>query len=88
MLIGESACVNMSLVEVDSRYRVTLTSDVRRFVGVRKGQRVYVVPRGETFVVIPLKEDIDAELHRLIGDVKFDRVARRKAEVFLLKQAK
>lgn len=82
-------CVrNMSLVEVDSRYRVTLTSDVRRFVDVRKGQRVYVVPRGDAFVVIPLKEDVDAELDRLIGDVKFDRVARRKAEAFLLKQAK
>ena len=88
MPIGESACVNMSLVEVDSRYRVTLTSDVRRFVGVKKGQRVYVVPRGDTFVVIPLKKDIDAELHKLIGDVKFDRAARRKAEAFLFKQAR
>ncbi len=88
MPIGESACVNMSLVEVDSRYRVTLTSDVRRFVGVKKGQRVYVVPRGDAFVVIPLKEDIDAELHKLIGDVKFDRAARRKAEAFLFKQAR
>ncbi len=88
MLIGEFACINMSLVEVDSRYRVTLTSDVRRFVGVRKGQSVYVVPRGDAFVVIPLKEDIDAELHKLIGNVKFDKAARRKAEAFLLKQAK
>lgn len=88
MLIGESACMNMSLVEVDSRYRVTLTSDVRKFVGVRKGQSVYVVPRGDAFVVIPLKEDIDAELHKLIGNVKFDKAARRKAEAFLLKQAK
>ncbi len=65
-----------------------LSSDVRRFVGVRKGQRVYVVPRGDAFVVLPLKEDIDAELHRLIGDVKFGRAARLKAETFLLKQAK
>ena len=88
VLIGKSACVKMSLVEVDSRYRVTLTSDVRRFLGVKKGQRVYVVPRGDAFVVIPLKEDIDAELHKLIGDVKFDRAARRKAEAFLFKQAR
>ena len=70
------------------RNRVTLTSDVRRFVGVKKGQRVYVVPRGDAFVVIPLKEDIEAELHKLIGDVKFDRAARRKAEAFLFKQAR
>ena len=88
MPIGESACVNMSLVEVDSGYRVTLTSDVRRFVSVKQGQHVYVVPRGDAFLVIPLKEDIDAELHKLIGDVKFDRAARRKAEAFLFKQAR
>ncbi len=55
---------------------------------MRKGQSVYVVPRGDAFVVIPLKEDIDAELHKLIGNVKFDKAARRKAEAFLLKQAK
>ena len=88
MLIGKFACMKMSLVGVDSRYRVTLTSDVRRFVCVRKGQSVYVVPRGDVFVVIPLKEDIDAELNKLIGNVKFDKTARRKAETFLFKQAK
>lgn len=65
-----------------------MTSDVRRFVDVRKGQRVYILPRGESFVVIPLSEEVDSELHKLIGDVKFNRAARRKAETFLLKQAK
>jgi bifunctional DNA-binding transcriptional regulator/antitoxin component of YhaV-PrlF toxin-antitoxin module len=78
----------MSFVEVDSRYRVTLTRDVRRLVGVRKGQSVYIVPKGGAFVVIPLKEDIDAELHKLIGNVKFGKAARRKAGAFLLKQAR
>jgi len=81
-------CVAMSLVEVDSRYRVTLTSDVRRYVGVRKGQRVYVLPKGDSFIVIPLSEELDSELHKLIGDVKFTRAAKRRAETFLLKQAK
>ena len=78
----------MSLVEVDSRYRVTLAADVRKYVEVRKGQRVYIVPKGDTFIVIPLGEDSDSELHRLIGDVKFTRAARRRAENFLLKQAR
>jgi hypothetical protein len=55
---------------------------------VRKGQSVYVVSRGDAFVVIPLKEDIDTELHKLIGNVKFDKAAGRKAEAFLLKQAR
>ena len=55
---------------------------------MRKDQSVYVVPRGDAFVVIPLKEDIDAELHKLIGNVKFGKAARRKAEAFLLKQAR
>lgn len=78
----------MSLVEVDSRYRVTLTTNVRKHVEVRKGQRVYVLPKGDSFIVIPLSEEVDSELHKLIGDVKFTRAARRRAETFLLKQAK
>jgi bifunctional DNA-binding transcriptional regulator/antitoxin component of YhaV-PrlF toxin-antitoxin module len=78
----------MSLVEIDSRYRVTLTTDVRKSVTVRKGQRVYVLPKGDSFVVIPISEDVDSELDRLIGDVKFTRAVRQRAENFLLKQAK
>ncbi len=78
----------MSLVEVDSRCRVTLSSNVRKYIEVRKGQRVYVVPKGDSFIVIPLSEEVDSELHKLIGDVKFTRSARLKAETFLLKQAK
>ena len=78
----------MSLVEVDSRYRVTLTSEVRKRVEVRKGQRVYVLPKGDGFIVIPLNENVDSELDRLIGDVKFTRAARRRAETYLFKQAK
>jgi bifunctional DNA-binding transcriptional regulator/antitoxin component of YhaV-PrlF toxin-antitoxin module len=80
--------MSMSLVEIDSRYRVTLTTDVRKHVGVKKGQPVYVLPKGDSFIVIPLTEDIDSGLHKLIGDVKFTRAARRKAETFLLKQTK
>jgi len=78
----------MTLSEIDSRYRVTLTSDVRKYLEVRKGQWVYVVPKGDSFIVIPLGEEDDSELQRLIGDVKFTRAVRRKAEAFLLKQGK
>ena len=77
----------MSVVEIDSRYRVTLTSDVRKHIAVKKGQRVYVLPKGENFILIPVSDDVDSELNRLIGDVRFTRAARRKAERFLLKQA-
>lgn len=78
----------LSLVEVDSRYRVTLTSDVRKHIEIRKGQRVYVLPKGDSLMVIPLSEEVDKELHRLIGDVRFDRAARRRADAFLVNQAK
>jgi len=65
-----------------------LTANVRKFIDIRKGQQVYVVPKGDSFVVIPLGGEIDSELQKLMGDIKFDRAARRKAEAFLLKQAK
>lgn len=65
-----------------------MAADVRKYVAVRKGQRVYVVPKGDSFIVIPLGEEGDSELHRLIGDVKFNRAARRRADNFLLKQVR
>ena len=65
-----------------------MTTDVRKHVEVKKGQRVYVVPRGDSFIVIPLSEQVDEELQKLIGDVKFNRTTRRMAETFLLRQAK
>ena len=78
----------MSIVEVDSRYRITLTSEVRKHLQVKKGQRVFVAPKGDSFVVIPVAEDTDAELNRLMGDIKFNREARKRAEKFLLAQVK
>jgi hypothetical protein len=57
-------------------------------IEIRKGHRVYVLLKGDSFIVIPLSEEIDSELHKLIGDVKFTRAARRRSETFLLKQAK
>jgi hypothetical protein len=57
-------------------------------IPVRKGQQVYVLPMGDSFLVIPLKDDLYSELDKLIGDIKFDRAARRRAEKFLMSQAR
>lgn len=77
----------MSIVEIDSRYGITLTNEVRRHLRVKKGQRVFVVPRGDSFIVVPVTENTDNELDRLIGDIEFNREARKRAEKFLLTQA-
>ena len=66
----------MSLTRIDSHYRLTLTSEVRKYVKVRKGQSVYVLPRSNSLIVIPLSIDADSEIDRLIGDVPVNALGK------------
>ena len=78
--------MGMSLVEVDSRFRVTVPKEVRRILKVVKGQRLYVVPYGDDLLMKPLPTDPADRLQEIVGDFVFDREVRRKAEKWLLKQ--
>lgn len=78
----------MSLVKVDQEYRITLTSKLRKAVRVQKGQYVYILSRGDNFVIIPIDEEIDNQLQKLIGNVKFDKAAKKKTQAFLFEQAR
>jgi len=77
----------MSIVEVGSKYRVTITQDVRKKIPVKIGQRVYLLARFPYVIIIPIPERIDEALAELIGDVTYDREERKRAEEQLLKEA-
>ena len=79
--------VGMSLVEVDSRFRVTIPSEIRKKVEIREGQAFYLVPYEHGLLMKPVPKNASRKLAELIGDFKFDRRTRRKAEQWLLKQA-
>ena len=78
----------MSIIEVDERFRVTLPKAVRKGFKLAKGERLYVISAGDTVIMKRVPKDPSSKLDKLIGHIKFDRNARRKAERWLLKQGR
>jgi len=76
----------MSIVEVGPKYRVTITQNVRKKIPVRVGQRVYLLARFPYLILIPIPENVDEALAKLIGDIAYSREERRRAEEQLLKE--
>lgn len=77
---------SMSIVEIDERFRLTLPKEVRESFKVTKGQKLYVIPAGDTLIIKRIPQDVPRKLEKLIGEFKFDRSSRRKAEEWFLKQ--
>lgn len=78
----------MSLVEVDSRFRVTIPSEIRKKIEISEGQTFYVVPYEHGLMMKPVPKGASRKLGELIGNFKFGRKARRKAEDWLRGQAR
>jgi len=77
----------VSIVEVGPKYRVTITQNVRKKVPVKVGQRVYLLARFPYMILIPIPESVDDALAELIGNIKYSREERRRAEEQFLKEA-
>jgi bifunctional DNA-binding transcriptional regulator/antitoxin component of YhaV-PrlF toxin-antitoxin module len=79
--------MDMAIVEVGPKYRVTIASSVRRKTPLKVGQKVYLLARPPYIVLIPIPDRVDEVLAGLIGDITFSREERRRAEEHLLKEA-
>ena len=78
----------MSISKVDSRYRITIPEDIRKIVNVKKGQKVMLIPRGDSITLILLRENLSEALDEFLGDIKLTRDTKKKAEKHMLEQAK
>ncbi len=78
----------MSISKVDSRYRITIPEDIRKIVNVKKGQKVMLIPRGDSITLILLRENLSEALDEFLGDIKLTRDIKKKAEKYVLEQAK
>ena len=78
----------MSISKVDSRYRITIPEDIRKIVNVKKGQKVMLIPRGVSITLILLRENLSEALDEFLGDIKLTRDIKKKAEKYVLEQAK
>ena len=77
----------MSISKVDSRYRITIPEDIRKIVKVKKGQKVMLIPRGDSITLILLRENLSEALDEFLGDIRLTRDVKRKAEKYVLEQA-
>nr|MDO8045711.1 hypothetical protein [Candidatus Baldrarchaeota archaeon] len=78
----------MSISKVDSRYRITIPEDIRKIVKVKKRQKVMLIPRGDSITLILLRENLSKALDEFLGDIKLTRDVKKKAEKYVLEQAK
>ncbi len=69
----------MSIVEVDSRFRVTIPAKIRKKANVTKGQNFYLIPLVDGLLMKPVPKNPSRKLDELLGNFKFDRKARRRA---------
>ena len=78
----------MSVVEVDERFRITIPRKLRRAFPVWAGEKLYVIAAGDMLILRKISEDPSARLHQLLGNLRFGREVRRRAEEWMLKEAK
>jgi len=74
------------IVQVDERFRVTITRRLRKIFPVSVGEKLYVVASGDALLLKRVPRDPAGRLDEILGDLKFDRESRRRAEGWLLKE--
>ncbi len=78
----------MALVQLDKKHRVTLPKKLRKKFRIIEGQKFYLVPYGDDFLLKPVPKDPEKKLDDMIGKIKFDREARRRAESWIVEQSR
>lgn len=76
------------VVKADDRGRVTIPCEIREEVGLKAGAEVEVRAEGDRVILSPVTERRAEKLSAMLGDVRFDRKARRRAERWLLERSR
>ena len=77
-----------AVIQVDERFRVTLQRKLREVFPVSVGEKFYVIASGDVLLLRRIPRDPSSKLDELLGDFRFDREARRRAEEWLLKETR
>ena len=74
------------VVKVDERFRIILPRELRKPFPISVSEKFYVIASGDMLLLKKTRLDPSSELDKLLGDLKFSREARRKAEEWLLRK--
>jgi len=76
-----------AVVRVDSKGRIVLPKDIREKCGIKPGSRVLIEARNSNEVLLRvIGRDPSEELAELLGDFRFIRKDRVRAEKLLLRE--
>ncbi len=59
----------MSLVQVDSKYRIVIPSKLREYLKIKIGQEVYIAPYGRGFLIVPLSNEEAIEIRKKLNEI-------------------
>ena len=76
------------VVRVGNRYTIVIPRRVRTALGIKKGQMLRMTLEEGKIVIEPLPDDPFKEFEEVLGDFHYSREDRRRAEEFLLKEAR
>jgi AbrB family looped-hinge helix DNA binding protein len=60
----------MALVQIDSKYRIVIPSELRKYLKIEKGQEVYIAPYGKGFLIVPLNNHEAIEIRKKLNEFK------------------
>jgi len=80
--------LKLAVVEIDDRHRITIPKYFREALNMTDKQKLYIVATGDTLIMKKIPPNPSESLNEALGDTKFDRDTRRKAEEWLLNLAK
>lgn len=72
------------VVEAGENFKITLPSEVSQIFSVSAGERLYMIASEDLLVIRKIPKDIPEALANIIGELTFNRRAKKRAEKWLL----
>ena len=76
-----------NIVKVGERYTIVIPKEIRRILGIKKGQLMRITSDGRRIILEPIFENPFEIFEKILGDFVYSRKMRKEAEKKLLEEA-